>query len=95
MLLEHIEQGFPSKRFGEDVIHAVLEIHLDVIAPDVGCHGDDRRPVELPYQVASGNTVQVRHDDVHQDHIILDPFLDFIHSFQPVQRRVDHAAEGV
>lgn len=81
MLLEHIEQGFSSKRFGEYVIHAwelvslvemggtvgstMLEIHLDVVASNIRGHGDDRCTVKLPYQVTSRNTIQVGHDDVH------------------------------
>ena len=59
----------------------MLEIHLDVIASDIRGHGHDWRPIELSDDMASRNAVQVRHDDVHEDHIILDAFLHLVHCF--------------
>lgn len=29
----------------------MLEVKLNVITPDVGCHGNDRRPIELPNEM--------------------------------------------
>lgn len=45
----------------------MLEILLDIIAPDVGCHGDYGRSVKLANKMACGNSIQVWHDDIHQD----------------------------
>ena len=63
----------------------MLEIHLNVIASDVGGHGNYWRTVELPDEVASRYSIQIRHDNVHQNHIVLDPFLDFVHGHQAIK----------
>lgn len=63
----------------------MLKVHLYVITSDVGRHSNNGCTVELSNQVTSRDTVQIRHDDVHQDHIILYTFLNLIHSFQTVK----------
>lgn len=63
----------------------MLEIHLNVIAPDVGCHGNDWRTVELSNEVAGRYTIQIRHYNVHQDHIVFDTFLNFVDSFKAIE----------
>lgn len=63
----------------------MLEVHLNIVRSDVRCHGNNGGTVKLPYQVTSRYTVQIRHYNVHQDHIILDPFLNLVHSFQTVK----------
>ena len=59
----------------------MLEVHRDVIGSDVGSHGDDWCRVELTDQMSRRDTVKVRHDDVHQDHVILGTSIEFIDSF--------------
>lgn len=65
----------------------MLEIHLDIIASNVGSHGNDRRTVKLPDKVASRYTIQIRHYNVHENHVVLDAFLNFIHSFEAIKLR--------
>lgn len=43
----------------------VLEVQLDVITSDIGGHGDDRSSVELANKVASRDTIQIGHDNIH------------------------------
>jgi hypothetical protein len=59
----------------------MLEIHLYVIASDVRRHSNYWCPIELSNDMAGRNSVEVRHYDVHQDHIILDAFLHLVHRF--------------
>jgi len=63
----------------------MLEVHRDIVASDVRCHGDYRRGVELSDQVASRNSIQVRHDDVHQHQIVFRASVHLVHSFQTVK----------
>ena len=63
----------------------MLEIKLDVIASNIRGHGDDRRAVKLTDKMACRYTVQIRHDDIHQNEIVFGTTLDFIHSLQAVK----------
>lgn len=63
----------------------VLEVHGDVVAADVRGHGDDRGVVKLPDEVSRRHTIQVRHDNVHENEIVFRSGVDLVHSFQPVQ----------
>lgn len=63
----------------------MLEIHLNVVAPDVRGHGDDWRAIKLSDQMTSRHAIQIRHDYVHQNHVILDTFLNLVHRFKTVQ----------
>ncbi len=65
----------------------MLEIHLNVIASNVGCHGNDRRPVKLSDKVTSRYAIQIRHYNVHEYHIVLNTLLDFIYSFKAIKLR--------
>lgn len=57
----------------------MLEVHGDIVAPDVGGHGNDGSGIKLSNQVASGDTVQVWHDDVHQHKIVLRAGVHLVH----------------
>lgn len=46
-------------------MHTVMEVELNIITPDVGCHGNDRRSIELANKVARRHTIEIRHDDIH------------------------------
>lgn len=59
----------------------MLEVHLYVITSDVRGHRHYWRPIELPDDMAGRNSVKVRHDDVHENHIILDALLHLVHRF--------------
>lgn len=48
----------------------MLEVELNIITTDVRCHGNDRRAVELADEMTGGYTVQVRHDDIHENQIV-------------------------
>lgn len=63
----------------------MVEIHGNIVAADVGGHGDDGRVVELSNEMAGGNAVQVRHDDVHQHQIILRSRIHFVHGLETVK----------
>jgi hypothetical protein len=72
VLLEYGKERTTGERFGENIVHAVVEIHLNVIAPDVRGHGNDWRIVKLSNDVAGRDSVQVWHDNIHEDHIVSD-----------------------
>lgn len=63
----------------------MLEVHRNVVASDVRGHGDDRSIVELSDEMRGGDTIKVRHDNVHQDEVVFGSSVDFVHRFQPVQ----------
>jgi hypothetical protein len=63
------------------------EVHFYVVAADVRRHCDDRRRAELPDQMACRDTIEIGHDDIHEDQIVLRAGLDLIHSFQTVKLR--------
>jgi hypothetical protein len=49
----------------------VVEVVVDIVAADVGCHRDDRRvSIELSYQGCGGAAVEVGHHNVHEDEIV-------------------------
>lgn len=54
-------------RFNFDVCLTMLEIELDVVASDVRGHGDDRGAIKLANEMACRYTVQIRHNDIHQN----------------------------
>lgn len=51
--------------------HTVLEVELNVVASNVGGHGNDRGSVKLANEVAGRYTIQVGHYDIHQDQVVL------------------------
>ena len=63
----------------------MLEIHLDIVAPDVRSHCDNRGAVKLPNDVTGGHSIKVWHDNIHQNHVVLHTFLHLIHSFQTIE----------
>lgn len=63
----------------------MLEVKLDIITPDIGGHGDNRGPVELADEVASRDTIQIRHDYIHQDEIVLLAILNLVDGLQTIQ----------
>lgn len=63
----------------------MLEIHLNVVASDIRGHGDNWCTIKLSDQMTSRHPVQIRHDNIHQNHIILHTFLNFVHSFKTIQ----------
>jgi uncharacterized UPF0146 family protein len=63
----------------------MLEVELNIITTDVRCHGDDRSAVELADEMAGGYTVQVRHDDIHENQIIFRTALYLVYSLQTVE----------
>src|SRR5690242_5924214 len=71
MFLEHVEQALFGKGLWQHVVHAVLEVHGDVVTSNVRCHGDDWRGIELSDQVAGRDSVQVWHDDIHKNQVVL------------------------
>lgn len=48
----------------------MLEIKLNVVTPDIRCHGDNRRPIKLANKMTCRNTVQIRHNDIHQNQVV-------------------------
>ena len=63
----------------------MLEIHRDVIATNVRRHGNDRGMIELSDQVASRDTVEVWHDNVHQYHVVFGSCVHLVHSLKTVE----------
>ena len=63
----------------------MLEVHLDIITSNIRGHSNDRCAIELPDDVAGRNSVEVWHDDVHQDHIVLHTFVHLIDCFQTIK----------
>jgi hypothetical protein len=59
----------------------VLEVHRNVVTSNVGGHCDNGRVVELADEVSRRNTIQVRHNDVHENQVILCPVVHFINGF--------------
>lgn len=59
----------------------MLEVHRNVVASNIGGHRDDWCVVELPNQVARRNAIQVRHDDIHENQIILRAGVELVDSF--------------
>ena len=60
------------------VIHAALEVAVDILLEGIGGHGDDRNGLR-PLQVHCPNglrrlvTVYLRHLDIHDDEVIFIP----------------------
>lgn len=63
----------------------MLEVHGNIIAANVRSHGNNRRSVELPNQMARGDTVEVRHNDVHENQIVFRSSIHFIDCFKTVK----------
>lgn len=61
-------------RHGATVL-TMFEIHLYIVTSDVGCHGNNWRTVELSDEMTSRYAIQLRHYDIHQDHVVLDTLL--------------------
>ena len=65
----------------------MMEVKLDVITPDIRCHGDDRGAIKLADKMAGRNAVQVRHDDIHENQVVFRAVLDFVHSLESIKLR--------
>lgn len=63
----------------------VVEVHLNVVTSDVGSHGHNGSAVKLSDQMAGRDTIHIGHDDIHQDQIVLDFFLDLVHRLDAVK----------
>ena len=48
----------------------MLEVKLNIVTPYIRCHGNNRRPVKLADKMTSRNTVQIWHNDIHQNQIV-------------------------
>jgi hypothetical protein len=64
----------------------ISEVHVNVISSDIRSHGDDGDVrSNLSYKDSCGNTVQVRHDDIHQNQIeLIVACVNLIHGFKSV-----------
>src|SRR5690349_8454702 len=87
MFLKHVKQALFRERFRQHIVHAMLEIHRDVVTSDVRCHSDDRSGVKLSNQMTSRNTVQVRHYNIHEYEVILGSSIHLIDCFQSIKLR--------
>lgn len=67
--------------------HTMVEVKLNVITPDIRCHGDDRGAIKLADKMAGRNAVQVGHDDIHKNQVVLGAVLDFVHSLESIELR--------
>lgn len=65
----------------------MLEVELNIVASDVRGHRDDRCAIKLADEMTSGYTIEIRHDDIHQNEIILRARLHFVDGFQAVELR--------
>jgi hypothetical protein len=63
----------------------MLEVELDVVTSNVGGHGNDRSAIKLADKMASRDAVQVGHNNIHQNKIVLRAALDFVDSFQTIE----------
>ena len=72
----------PSLRLGDDT---VCKVHIDVVASNVGRHGDDGGRIELSNQMTGRDAVEVGHDDVHQDQVIFGSAIHLVDRFQTVK----------
>lgn len=101
MLLQHAQESLLCEGLGQNIVHSwwgqlcacyieemrltMLEVHANVIASNIGCHGDDGSGlIELSHKMSRGNSVEVRHDNVHQYEIILCTGVELIDSFKSV-----------
>lgn len=72
MLFEHVEQAFFGKRFGEDIGHAARHVVDQLARARVAGHADDGRVrIKLSDQRGGRYTVEVGHDDIHEDQVVL------------------------
>lgn len=63
----------------------VLKVHGDVVAANIRGHGNDGSIVKLPNQMTCRNTVKIRHDDIHQNHIILRSSVHLVDSLKSIE----------
>lgn len=63
----------------------MLEIKLNVATANIRRHSDYWCSVNPPDYTARGDTVKVRHNNVHQDDIVFRTLLYFINSFKAVE----------
>lgn len=63
----------------------MLKIHRDIVAPDIGCHRDYGRMIELPDQMTRGDAIKIRHNNIHQDHVILRTGIHLVNCFQSIE----------
>lgn len=63
----------------------MLEVKLNIIASDVGCHSNDRRPIKLTNEMTCRNSIQIGHYNVHKNQVIFGAVLNLVHSFQTIE----------
>ena len=65
----------------------MLEVKLNVAAPDVRSHGNDRGGVSPSNDVAGRYPIQIWHDDIHQYQVKFLAFRQLVHCLQTVELR--------
>lgn len=73
----------------------MLEIHGNIVAADIGGHRNDGCVVELSDEMCGGDAVQVGHDDIHKNQVVLGASIELVHGFQSIQSAVNMALESV
>lgn len=63
----------------------MLEVHRDIVASNIRGHCHNWGCVELPYQMASRDSVKVWHDDIHENQVVLRACIHFVDSFQSIE----------
>lgn len=53
------------------LVLTMLEIHCNVVAANIRGHGNNWRVVKLAYEMRGGDAVQIWHDDIHEDQVVL------------------------
>jgi hypothetical protein len=59
----------------------MLEIHGDVIVANVGRHRNYGCAIKLANEVACRHAIEIRHNNIHQDQVILGSGSNFVDSF--------------
>ena len=84
-LWQHVVHACSSVSFGlycaESAKLTMLEIHRDVVAANIGSHSNDGRVIKLSNQMCCRDSVQIGHDDIHKDQIILGATIQLVDSF--------------
>ena len=67
--------------------HTVVEVQFYIAGSNVRCHGDNRCRFRPPNYTASRYTIEMWHDNVHQDQIVLCAFLDLVDCLKAIALR--------
>lgn len=63
----------------------MLEILLNIITPDIRCHGNYRCFIELADKVACGNSIEIWHNNIHENEVIFRTIADLVHCFESIE----------